>query len=67
MNNQNNSSNEFKFFKATYVNPYPDEHKEHLSGETIKEEDEDIENFEEDFKEVLRIKYRIFMAVGVIL
>ena len=33
-----------------------DEHKDHLVGEVIKEEDEDMVNFDDDFKEALRIK-----------
>ena len=35
------NTNEFKFFKMTYINPYENENKKHLKGEQIKEEDED--------------------------
>ena len=47
---------DFKYFKMTYLNAYENECKLHLTGETIKEEDEDLECFDEDFKEALRIK-----------
>jgi len=40
----------------TYVNPYENECRDHLTGEVIKEEDEDLECFDDDFKEALRIK-----------
>ena len=56
VNNKDNTSQDFKFFKATYVNPYKDEHKEHLTGEVIQEEDEDEMEYDDDFKEALRIK-----------
>ena len=50
------SSNDFKYFRAWYVNPYENELDKYLKGEVIKEEDEDEEEFDKDFKEVLRIK-----------
>jgi len=40
----------------SYLNPYENESKKHLTGETITEEDEDLECFDDDFKEALRIK-----------
>ena len=46
----------FKYFEATYVNPYPNENKKHLKGEIIAEEDEDAKEFDEGFKKVLEIK-----------
>ena len=51
-----NNGRDFKYFKATYVNPYKDENKSHSIGEVIQEEDEDEIQFDADFKEALRIK-----------
>ena len=46
----------FTHFKATYINPYQCEEKEHLQGYVIKEEDEDEQNYDEEFKRLLKIK-----------
>ena len=50
------NTNEFKYFKMTYVNKYDNENIKHLKGEPIAEEDEDEVKFDPKFKEALRIK-----------
>jgi len=62
LNPGDNTNDEYKYFKMTYLNPYPNENEKHLKGAPIKEEDEDEEDFSADFKEILRIKYYSFLG-----
>ena len=47
---------EGKLFKMKYVNPYPEEHKNHLEPQEIEEEEETNKVYSEEFKNVLSFK-----------
>ena len=47
--------NDFKFFKARYVNPYAGEDASHTHGFVIETEDEDETKYDQQFKQLLEL------------
>ena len=50
---EDQNSTGFTHFKARYVNPYDGEEDQLIFGDTIAEEDEDLNRFDEEFKRLL--------------
>jgi len=49
------NGNDFKYFRARYVNPYRGEDPECTHGTVIFEEDEDVTKFDDKFKQLLEL------------
>ena len=52
---EDSPGNDFKFFRARYVNPYCGEHAGHTHGFVIETEDEDETKYDEQFKQLLEL------------